>query len=123
MKIYNTLRDFGREFSNNLKYSNRRLKNSGFNLRERLNVYSGMVGGVLAPVFLTRYGAFEVASTSIKEEAFKWAFSLPTLIFSPFGLVAGAALGTSSAMTNRLVRERKERNQKLENLVGNFKSE
>lgn len=95
-----------------LKQSTHLLKSGGLNLRERLNIYAGMIGGVLAPIIATRYLVFGFGSEeNLGAEAIKWAYSLPAAVLSPITLAAGAALGNYSAKTNREIREEKERRE------------
>ena len=94
-----------------LEGANKVLKNSEFNLRERLNVYTGMIGGLLSPIIFTRYFALPLESESPSVEALKWVVSLPAVIFTPITLAAGTALGVSSAIVERMAREERERRE------------
>lgn len=84
------------------------LKNGGLNLRERLNIYGGMIFGFVAPIIAARYLAFPLGSKTLEEEAIKWASSLPAVITCPITLPLGTALGNYSAKTNREIREEEE---------------
>ena len=95
-----------------LKHADQILKDNGFNLRERLNVYAGMIEGLLSPIIFTRYFALPLESESPSAEALKWVVSLPAVILSPITLAAGTALGVGSAITERMVREEREKRKK-----------
>ncbi|HKZ34013.1 MAG TPA: hypothetical protein VJ142_02140 [Candidatus Nanoarchaeia archaeon] len=95
-----------------LGYADQILKGAWFNIRERLNVYTGLVAGLFSPVVATRYLAFPFESENLETEMMKWIFSLPGFVLSPVSLAVGAALGASSAITIRTIREEREKSRK-----------
>ena len=100
------------KFYEPLKQSAHLLKSGGLNLRERLNVYSGITFGIVAPVIATRYLVFGFGSEdNLGAEAIKWAYSLPAAVLTPITLNLGAALGNYSAVNSREDREERERRE------------
>lgn len=103
--------------------------NTNYNLRERLNIYSGIIIGATAPVIIGKC-AFDVLSEpskNLSEEAMKWSFSLianiSPLMFSVlnynwaapipiYTAAIGHGLGKCSAESLR-----KERMSLLENVI------
>ncbi len=62
----------------------------GFNLRERVNVYSGIFLGATVPIAIMRYGGNLGESNSFLEELGKWGMA--AVLSTPLNL-AGAGFG------------------------------
>ena len=107
------------KLSNPLKQSAHLLKlrwyhKDGLDLRERLNVYGGMVLGLAAPILATRFLSFGFGfDENLNAEALKLVSSLyPGGLLSTPGLFVGAALGNHSAEALKENREERERSEK-----------
>ncbi|MDD5193067.1 MAG: hypothetical protein PHF67_00620 [Candidatus Nanoarchaeia archaeon] len=84
-----------------------------YNLRERLNIYTGVAGGLLAPVAFYRYISFPFESKNMGEEAMKWMFaglcSLGHFKFNLLPLTLGFYTGFAGAEELRSKREYSQR--------------
>ncbi|MEI6732094.1 MAG: hypothetical protein WCK90_05465 [archaeon] len=87
------------------------LVNHGYDLRERMNIYGGMLAGALAPIVAGRYILAPTANLDLKHELIAWAGSLAmnlvTTIPSPhlpvpfYTAMFGEAMGCMSAIDLR----------------------
>ena len=96
------------------------LKEEGYNLRERLNVYAGTAIGALVPIAMIRYGLLEKAEPKgITGEVLAWGIStLMSIPLMPYSLLGGCVTGIISSRDLKTKRIEKERNKlegKLEN--------
>ncbi len=93
---------------------------NGFNLRERLNIYSGLALGLAAPIAATRYfffSGFPEFSNPVLFETFAWGSStvgnaVASALFNGFPLahsaMAGLFIGYNSAKKLQLKREERK---------------
>ncbi len=99
------------------------LKDQGYNLRERLNIYSGTLIGAAMPVTFLRYLMFQgdLTPKTTSQEIFAWAapFLYTCIPIPPFFIgywaAGGAAVGVMCARQLRRARETRE--SKLEKQV------
>lgn len=105
------------------QYSRNPLVREGFNLRERLNVYTGAAIGAMIPIIGLKYVLSSgYDNNNLGAEAVAWLTSLvinfsPGLFSQPpiplFGGVFGAVIGGLGASNLRDKREEKERLRRI----------
>ena len=99
-KIFDDLYNQGSDF----------LKNGELNLREKANIYSGAMLGLIGPIVAARYLFFgPMLEETPEKEAVKWIQSLVIAPSVALGLPAGVFLGARSAKALKETRQEREK--------------